>query len=491
MRFKIRRHHPVRLKAHACALLMLAGFLGIQPAAAQEPSVIIKSLDALDKRIIKVEAEMGRLKKSGTAALPEKAASRPDSALPRLSLRLDSMLVRLNALETAAMPKTAPSADAPSAPVPAPPLHPAPQDSNRSGEIASLVREVKAMIEILKQGPAQPHATPTAALKPAEDPKMPPPPALPPANGLEIKGDIQIQGERKFTSASSRNNLDDFWGRLNFGVEYKAKDFESKVNIRIFPEGFGFEPLTGATFDTSGQGSLKLQTQPSSRVVINHAWVKYAMGIYRLKFGRFETLETQSSNFGNYVDLNPGGKFLSRPAAHNAVELAAAHGKFSGSAMLGTNDSKLNRGFLRLYEKYAFSPKVQAAVGYRANLFDRFKFPDQEILQRYDLNLVLGLPGKWKAFAEAALLQAVDKDDETPLLIGIQPFTGKALDLLSLETEYVPDRLIAKESKEWLVNLHARKVMGRLKLESSLSSDLADPAGNAYGLGLRITSNIK
>ncbi|MEO6098083.1 MAG: hypothetical protein ABIW76_21435 [Fibrobacteria bacterium] len=493
MDFKIRGRHPIRLKAHAYALLMFTGILGMIPALAQEPSIIIKTLDALEKRIIKVESEMGKLKKvQGAKPLAEKIASGSDSVLPGFSMRLDSMLVRLNALEAAAKPKAAPSTLALPSPAATPSLHLAPLDSSRSSEITSLVREVKEMIEILKQGPTPLKAGPAASLSTVETAKssLAPPPPMP-VTGLEIKGDVQIQGERKFTSAASRNNLDDFWGRLNFGAEYNSADFQSKINIRIFPEGFGFEPLTGATFDTTGQGSLKLQTQPSSRVVVNNAWVKYSAGTYRIKFGRFETLETQSSNFGNYVDLGTGGKFLSRPAVHNALELSAVRGKFSGSALLGTNDSKLNRGFLRLYEKYAFSPKLQASVGYRANIFDRFKYQDQEILQRYDLNLALGLPRKWKAFAEAALLQAGGKDDERPLLLGIQPFTGKALDLLSLETEYVPDRQVAKKDKEWLLNLHVRKIFGRLKLESSLSSDLADPAWNAYSLGLRITSNIK
>lgn len=478
---KINRTGPV---TRLFARLMLATALCAGFASAQEPSVIVKSLDDLEKRIIKVEGDLGRLKKNQAATpTPERMPARPDSALPRMSARLDSMLTRLSALETHALPKD---------------TSPAPQPD----EIASLVREVKSMIEILKNGRTSPTpipgasaaTAPTSAALPAVTAK---PTAIPFASltkataGLELKGDVQIQGERKITSASSRNNLDDFWGRLNFGAEYNQGDFQSKINIRIFPEGFGFEPLTGATFDTTGQGSLKLQTQPSSRVVINNAWAKYAAGSYRIKFGRFETHETQSSNFGNYVDLSPGGKFLRPPAVHNAVELSRIAGPFIGSAMLGTNDGKLNRGFLRLYEKYAFSPKAQAAVGYRANIFDRFKYGNQEILQRFDLNLVLGLPRGWKAFTETSLLQVAGKEDETPVLVGIQPFTGKVLDMLSFETEYLQARVISKKNKEWLMNIHARKVMGRLKLESGISSDLADPAWNAFSLGFRVTSSIK
>lgn len=472
--------------------------------SAQEPSVIIKSLDDLEKRILKVEGEVGKLKKSsGGQIAASKNSAAPDSSLPKISARLDSMLVRLNAIES----RTGTRMDAsPVAAKAAPDSLKA--GSNRNDEVASLVLEVREMITFLKTDSKQPDprkptssaaASEKAAGTPNKESASPAPVAAPAGSptvapaavGLEIKGDLQIQGEKKLTSAKKADNLDDFWGRLNFGAEYNQPGFQSKINIRIFPEGFGFEPLTGASFDTTGQGSLKLQTQPSSRVVINHAWARYAVGAYHLRFGRFETLETQSSNYGNYVDLGPGGKFLARPAAHNAVELTRNYGAFSGSVLLGTSDNKLNRGFLRLYEKYTFSKKWNAAIGYRANHFDRFKFEKQEVLHRYDVNVVGGLPQGWKAFAEAGLLQVAGKEDQTPILLGIQPHTGKRVDLLSLETEFLPDRKVAGKSKEWLMNMHVRKIMGRLKVESSLSSNLADSDWNSFNLGVRVTSNIK
>lgn len=473
-------------------------------AAAQEPSVILKSLDNLEKRLIKVESDVGKVRKTSGNA-PATIVVRPDSLSAGLSLRLDSLAQRVHALEAAARPvppvsapAAAPSAEKPAATLAAAPTAPAMPAATES-EIASLVREVKTLTELLKQGkplasspaPAPVVKTPSAtdaAVKTAASP-LAALPALPPA--LELKGDIQIQGERKVSAKSNRDNLDDFWGRLNFGAEYKAKDFESKINIRIFPEGFGFEPLTGATFDTVGQGAIKTQTTPQSRVVINHAWAKYSLGDSRLKIGRFETVETQSDNYGNYVDLGTSGKFMSRPASHNAVEFSSPLGPVAASALLGTNDRKLNRGFLRLYGKYSPIPALALSLGYRAPVFDQFKYPDDEILQRFDAGAACKLPAGWKAFAEAAVLQAVDKDDETPVLVGVQPPTGKYLDLLSLETEYVKDRTAAKEPREWLFNVHARKIVGRVKIDAGCYSDPADKDWNAFQIGLRMTSNIK
>lgn len=482
------------------AAILLAGFAF---AAAQEPSVVLKSLDNLEKRLIKVEGDLGKVRK---LSAPAAAPARTDSNAAGLSARLDSLALRVHALEHAAKPAApAPAASTPAQSAPAAASATAPAASANpavESEIASLVREVKTLTELLRQGkavsaapaPAKPASVAPAASAPAapDSPKGAAKAAAAEAPAtLDLKGDIQIQGERKFTSKSKRDNLDDFWGRLNFGAEYNAKDFQSKINIRIFPEGFGFEPLTGASFDTAGQGSLKVQTAQSSRIVINHAWAKYSLGFAKLKVGRFETVETRSENFGNYVDLGPGGKYMSRPAVHNAVEASAPVGPVAASVLLGTGDRKLNRGFLRLYGKYAPLPAVQLALGYRSNVFDRFKFPDDEILQRYDANAFFKLPLGWAAFAEGAVLQAAGRDDETPLLLGVQPPMGKALDLLSLEAEWLPDRMTAKKDNAWLFNAHARKVVGRVKIDAGLYSDTADPAWNSAVFGLRMTSNIK
>jgi hypothetical protein len=292
-------------------------------------------------------------------------------------------------------------------------------------------------------------------------------------------------------TGTKQDNLDDFWGRVNLGAEYKSKDFQSKANIRIFPEGFGFEPLTGATFDTTGQGALKTQAQPSSKVVVNHAWARFTPGAWGLRVGRFETQESQSATYGNYVDLGPSGRFLARPAVHNALEGTWTRAAWSSSLLLGSGDRKLNRGFVRAVEKLAVPGGVQASVGYRANVFDRFKFPDADVLQRFDAGLLSPVWNGWQGFAEAALLQAAGRDDETPLLVGIRPPAGKVLDVLSLELEWLPDRKIKGKDKEVFANVYVKKAWGRARLEAGVASDATDPDANSFTVGLRVTSSLK
>ncbi|MEO7425121.1 MAG: hypothetical protein ABI036_08030 [Fibrobacteria bacterium] len=491
---------------HSSILVRFAITLGtalITSVSGQEPSVVLKSLDNLEKRVEKVEAETANLRKAQKPPVAEKRGANSDSASRSLSARLDSLQIRLKVLETAAEAKKAVAVAATPVAAQTPPT--AAPDTMAQGEMAGLRREIRDLTALLKRertayaAPAIPSAPAAPAVSAVSaGPAITPAPASPAVSatpampiGLELKGDIQIQGERKVTAQSGRDNLDDFWGRFNFGAEYNAKDFQSKINIRVFPEGFGFEPLTGATFDTVGQGSLKVQTAPSSRIVINHAWAKYSLGASRLKIGRFETVETQSDNYGNYVDLGASGKFMSRPASHNAVEFSSPIGPVAASALLGTNDRKLNRGFLRLYGKYAPLPALALSLGYRAPVFDQFKYPDDEILQRFDAGAAYKLPAGWKAFAEAALLQALNKKDDMPLLIGIQPPVGKVLDVLALETEYLKDRKAEGKPREWLFNVHARKTIGRVKIDAGCYSDPADKDWNATQIGLRMTSNIK
>ncbi|MDB5104611.1 MAG: hypothetical protein JWP91_2300 [Fibrobacteres bacterium] len=494
----------------------MALFLTALPILSQDLSGVQKSLDNLEYRVGVLEGEMGKLRKGSGQALPRPVSRvQADSLVPRLSSRLDSLSLRLAAIEVggAESKSKGPSAGADAAkPAPSmaagkttPAIGPAVSaDSVGRGEIAELRYEIRALTVLLKLAREPVRTSPTAipgtdatgsASPLPSDPSKAAPimRTVPPmaGAGLDLKADIQIQGERRFATGSKQDNLDDFWGRLNFGAEYQGEGFQSKANIRIFPEGFGFEPLTGATFDTTGQGSLKVQTQPSSRIVVNHAWVKFMPGPLSYKVGRFETQESQSGSYGNYIDLGPSGRFLSRPAAHNALEIGREAGPSTTSLLLGTNERRLNRGFVRAYEKYRVSKALQAALGYRVNLFDRLKFPDEELLQRFDAGAAWSLPAGWKAFLEAAVLQAKNREDDTPVLIGIQPPTGRILDLLSLEMEWMPTRKAAGKDKEILVNAFARKSFGRLKLETALFSDAADPDANAFGLGLRMTTALK
>lgn len=516
--------NPGRRDASSClfAAFLAACFAFTSRAQAQDVSRLERSVDDLQYQMRQFDAELAKLKKAVAqpqAPVPRNARSRADSLLPGLNARLDSLTARMSALEDRAKAAAAAAGEAAQGTVKvtveAPPSQAAPAGAavppgrgtaaGMDPELQALRKEMRALTELLAETRVSGGAVPShAAQAPAFSasasavaiPAAPAAPARPatsaaPSPGLAFLGDIQIQGIRRLATGSKQDNLDDFWGRANLGAEYKSKDFQSKANIRIFPEGFGFEPLTGATFDTTGQGALKTQTQPSSKVVVNHAWVRFTPCAWGLRMGRFETQESQSASYGNYVDLGPSGAFLARPAVHNALEGTWTRSAFSSSLLLGSGDRKLDRGFVRAMEKAALPGGAQASLGYRANVFDRVMFPDAEILQRYDAGLVSPVWKGWQGFAEAALLQNPSRNDETPLLIGLKPPAGRILDALSLEIEWLRDRKIKGKTKEVFANAYFRKAWGRARMEAGIASDASDPDANAFTAGLRVTASLK
>jgi hypothetical protein len=524
-------HRSRTVSSAAWAVLLFSA------AGAQDASHLERNLDDLQYRMGQIEGELGKLKKAPPqAAAPKVIRSRADSLLPGLTARLDSLTARLARLEAdpraadgrgtgaagAAPGAAARSRDSlRSAEASAPA-----QDSGTAAELRALRADIRALSGLLvaarenvpAKGASAPTApgqasgegassAPTAAaganpLPGAAGPVsaahagpplgMPAPaagPVLPP--GMVLLGDIQIQGERRLANGPGQDNLDNFWGRVNLGAEYQGPGFQSKANVRIFPEGFGFEPLTGATFDTTGQGSLKTQTQPASKIVVNHAWARFSSGAYGLKVGRFETQESQSASYGNYIDLGPSGGFLARPAIHNAVEGGWASGPWSSSLMLESGDRKLDRGSLRALQGFSGPAGLKASLGYRSNLFDRVRFPSAEILHRIDAGAVSPKFDGWQAFAEAAWIQMAGAADQTPVLVGVRPPMGKYLDALSLEAEWLPDRKAAGKDKPVLFNAYVRKTLGRARLETGFYSDPADPDADAFSLGMRMTASLK
>jgi hypothetical protein len=129
---------------------------------------------------------------------------------------------------------------------------------------------------------------------------MPPP-------ALDVVGNVQIQAQRALWDNGAKVNLDEFWGRANFGAKYNSKNLSSVLNIRAFPEGWGFEPLTGLSVkDSLVAGYTKIQI---ARFIIEQAWVKYSLKYLDIRLGRFFTTASKSFALGNLLDQNPGAAF--------------------------------------------------------------------------------------------------------------------------------------------------------------------------------------
>lgn len=460
---------------------------------AQELSVLMQSIDNIEKRLNKMEADLQKIKKAGPAGKEKKDLRGPsDSSTARLPFppdslksKLDLLAIKVARLDTAMDSQARDGA------------------ANVLGkELGALGQEVKSLTAALKASRGS-LETPSgkSSTGPGTAPVKNPGEAsvILPKPDLALSGNVQIHGERKFTTAHARDNLDFFWGRVNIGLDYKDDRLQSKINIRIFPDGFGFDPLTGVTFDTSGQGSVKTQTDPQAKVQINNAWVKFSWPDLDARVGRIEMHDGPSESFGYYLDGAPSGKFMSRKpgSGHNALEFTSQRAGFSTSMVLAAADKKVNRGYLRLQEKYAGPMGFQAGVGYRSNVFDQWKYPEAEILHRFDMTLGYEIRKGVHIFGEGALIQVPNRlEDDLPFLIGLQFPVAPFVDQVSLEAEFLSTRQVKSETrledKSWLFNAYGRrKFYKRVNFEMGLFSDATRVDAAALGMGLRMTSSIK
>jgi hypothetical protein len=307
------------------------------------------------------------------------------------------------------------------------------------------------------------------------------------------KGDVQMQGVKNWSRGWGGDNLDVLWGRLNFGGEFKESNFSSKFNVRIFPEGFGFEPIVGATYDTSGQGTLKVKTSEQARVLINHAWVKQEFSEFAIRVGRFETRQTPSYIYGDYIDLPSGASFGSRVAVHNAAEITAGAGGVQSSLILGTSDKNLNKGFLRIYESWTHAAGLTLVAGLRSNIFDKIYDVDADLLNRVVVSASYADPAKWGFFLEAALLQKAKTKDEFPVLGGVYFPGGFVANKISVEAEFVPDRTFSTgDDRPVVMAVYGqKKVFQRVTFDAGVFSDPSATEFMEMGTALRFTCTLK
>ncbi len=341
---------------------------------------------------------------------------------------------------------------------------------------------------------------------------------------------MDIQAQKLFLGEiEDSDNLDQLFGRANFGMRYNSESFNAGLILRSYPAGFGYSPLIHVEFD-DWDWVLKEEREQVSKIQVLEAWAQYVFPNLSVKIGRFNTDNSVFSYFGNYLDLDPDPKFLSHYHSHNALMLTNTTGPVTSSIMLGVGDEKLNRGYLRIHEEIKPTENLTIALGYRSNIFDRVHFKDQELSHRMNAKLsfeiVKGLVSYldlgiidskvkipkfpfdklWDLYMADTLVQEnwVTFEDWTaewyktsfprtyertaPLLLGMKIPTGGYLDLLALEVQFRNIRE-ASDGKKLDAALFATKSIGERTLFSI--SVFSNPESNTLkdlGLGLRFSS---
>jgi hypothetical protein len=312
----------------------------------------------------------------------------------------------------------------------------------------------------------------------------------PPA--LELIGSFQLQMQKAFWDNNSDNNLDDFFGRINFGSSFKAGDFQTFFNIRAFPVGFGYEALTGAAFDTATD-KLTLTKTKVANFQVEQGWFKYVWPLVEIRLGRFLTTTSKYLTLGNYLDMNPTSGFQSRLTYHNATEFTIKTGILTSNLILGAADASLNTGYLRIYESVSLLKQMTVAAGYYGNVFDVVYKDDALVTNRFNFVANYEILKGLCPYIELGIIQKSNKTDyDVPFLVGCSVPAGKVLTSLAIEMEYLADRKVKKEEKPVLVSLYMDKKVGtRTRFQAGLYSDPQSTKTFDLKFGLRMTAALK
>ena len=349
----------------------------------------------------------------------------------------------------------------------------------------------------------------------ANEDSAPPLVTTPPA--FELVGNVQLQAQRALwenvPNGRTRNNLDDFWGRANIGGSFNSKEFSALVNIRAYPEGWGYAPLTGLTIkDTAGSITQASVNTPIAKFQIEQAWVKYASPLVDIRLGRYYTTQSKSFSAGNYLDQDPTMEFLCKFATNNAIDVTFETGITSTNVLLGTTDSKLNSGYLRLCETIVPIKSMTMGLGYRVNVFDLVYNEHAKIDHRIGFNANYTILPQFTPYIELGIYKkSATKNQSTgktlenqkdtvscPFLLGTTIPTSGILNALHIETEYYSIRKVNNiktgktEKTPLTIGITADKKIGKRSLfQLGLISDAVGISADEMILSLCYTATIK
>lgn len=328
-------------------------------------------------------------------------------------------------------------------------------------------------------------------------------------DSLAVNGQINLQAQKFFgpsdvATQETANNLDQWYGEAILGLTYQNGPASSQLELTMYPVGFGVQPREVTYFPDSSAEKVAVQKANSDQVQLSKAWVAYAMpfGGIHTKVGRFSTnLAKGTGMFGNYVDQDPDGGFMSRGATHNALELSMLMNKFYISLMAQSTDEHLNTGRVRAQFSY-YAPQWGVDLAFRNNALDKFRGAnDSKAQTRVHAGGHMQFAPAFKLYSEVGLIAQENENNGTDklraLLLGVTIPTAKLLDNLALECEYSPDRTTPGDEPNEIVE---SPLLFNLQFTKALSTatllDVAlfsDPIGADYadmGFAIRLQANM-
>lgn len=301
---------------------------------------------------------------------------------------------------------------------------------------------------------------------------------------------VQIHAEKSLYDNDSKDNIDYMFGRIFCSPHYENDKFEGKIRIMFYPEGFGYQVLRGIEQDSASK-SITSKATRIGKISIWEAYGRIKCPVVNFTFGRVYLGNTNGYYFGNYLDEDAGGYFEGKGIYSHVLDCGINLGKKDNlSVMLGTDDPRLNTGYLRLYNNLNLTDKLGVAVGYRSNLFDTYYNKDAIVSHNFMVSAQYSVMSGMLAYVEAGFrnISSEETHAEVPVMLGVTIPTGKVLDDLDAEVEFYNSNKSAS-GQAFGYSLFAKKVLVKDHVDLHFGF-YSERKLNEPGLGLRLTGKL-
>lgn len=323
-------------------------------------------------------------------------------------------------------------------------------------------------------------------------------------DSLSFSGKISIQGNKYVgtsdsTASRTGNNLDQWWGRAVVSAFYSTPAYQSQVELYMYPSGFGYEPLINASYDQETD-SITLERTEADKIQLSNAWVCFSLKFLHARVGRFETMLTPGTGFfGDYIDQDLYSGFNAKGSTHNGIDFFRQEGPFFGSVMFQSGDPNLNKGRIRFETAYIGS-MLELHLAYRNNILSQIHDKGDYLQEHRMHGTISCILSDWKPYIETAFLgsEAIGNSFtwEKVLAFGLYLPTGRLLDLVVIEGEFVKDREIEKidgttRTSPFLWNVQVQKnLTERLSISGAFFADPLAEVASDFGWAGRFTAKL-
>ncbi len=307
-----------------------------------------------------------------------------------------------------------------------------------------------------------------------------------------FSGDAGILGVKNTGGTTTHNNLDVLWGRINFVSNYMDSNFTAALHLRIYPAGYGFDYISGATFDPTTNAIVTTATNETKLQVIQ-GWAQYKLKSLKIKVGLMPLKYNIGFHFGDYAQRSYGGSYLYPGALHNATMFIHDVGILNSQVTLGVNQKNLNKAYLLVKETVKPMANLSSSVTFRSNIFDRVYDSKSPVTHALSFDVLYNYFKGQKVYAEVGVRELNNDSAKVhyPFTLGITVPTKGILDIATAEIEYSALRADASKPGLYWAAYVGKNLGKHCQLQTAVYTNSSGKKDRDLSIGAYFVSNFK